>query len=307
MGLSVTSGKKREYDSSMTTMRARIDLELAGRDPDLWLTWRGQHPVRVEIDGDSVRWDYLYREGPFGPGEPEAGFGFPELPVAPPFAEGRLALVEFLRLADGSPEMVRRFVERWGPLNLCRHRLPATHWPLADETAPRDGPRCPDVDGDATHGQEPIDVIRSWAAVAHAPLRIGLALAEDGALGNEEDWRTLAPRSEPPTTHDAARQRLSGILNIWLALGLVWVQVDLLDKPRMRPTAFGSFGVVARELAIAVLNASVALCVACGDAFAPRRRPRAGEDTYCFKRRCKRASRAAASGRRRQRTRGHPA
>lgn len=38
-------------------------------------------------------------------------------------------LTEFLDLANGSPEDVARFVERWGFLDLCAHGLPTTHMP----------------------------------------------------------------------------------------------------------------------------------------------------------------------------------
>jgi len=284
----------------MSIGQTRIALELAGRDPSPYLIWSGQRPVRVVIDGPWVKWDYLYTDGPIGPGEPEAGFGFPQLPVAPPVVEGRLALAEFLSLVDASPDGVRRFVARWGPLHLCRHHLPATHWPLPVETAPRDGPWCADVDGDATHGQELIDTIRAWARIGRATLRIGLDLSEDSASpGNPEDWRVLG--TVIPEDWGDANRRLESHLNVWLALGLVWVQVSMLDSPRLHQTAAGSFGVVGRELVSAVMNASTAICVACGDTYQPSRRPRSGEDTYCAKRGCKDAARAAASRRSRRR------
>jgi hypothetical protein len=290
----------------MSRGRARIAMELAGGDPHASLQWIGQRPVRVVVDRGLIRWDYIYKDGAFGPGEPEAGFGFPDLPVAPPVVEGRLALLDFLALVDASPETIRRFVAKWGPLNLCRHGLPATHWPVPSEQTPREGPWCTDREGDALHGQESIELIRGWASVARAALRIGLDLARDSeATGNQEDWRGVGVESTPITSKDANRQ-LSSVLNLWLALGLIWVQVDLVESPHLRLTAIGAFGVVARQLAEAAINASVALCVACGEPYETPKRPRAHEDTYCTKRKCKAASRNAASRRSRRRNRPVP-
>jgi hypothetical protein len=275
-------------------------MELAGRDPSSRAGWSGQRPRRVVLDGAWVRWDYLYTEGPFGPGKAEAVFGFPEIPLAPPVTEGRLALLDFIALADASPDAIRTFVTNWGPLQLCRHHLPATHWLNEGETAPRYGPRCLDVDGDPTYGKERIEDIRGWARMCRALLRIGLDLAADStARGRTEDWSILG---KGPTPADAreANERLSSSLNAWLALGLVWVQVDLLAEPRLRVTNEGVFGVLARELVRAVMNCSMAICTACGEPYEPSRRPRAGEDTYCKKDSCKAMARAEASKRSRR-------
>ena len=49
-----------------------------------------------------------------------------------PRADARGILRRFLRLVGASDERVRAFVERYGPLYLCRHELPDGHfWPQA--------------------------------------------------------------------------------------------------------------------------------------------------------------------------------
>ena len=286
----------------MSLTEDRIALELAGRDPSSQARWTGQRPKRVAVKGDWVMWDYLYTEGPFGPGEPEAGFGFPEIPTAPPFTEGHLALLDFLKLADGSANDVRAFIANWGALDLCRHGLPASHWPLESDAAPRLGPRCLEADGDGAHGRDLIKTIRAWSRMCRATLRLGLELvAGENSLGRREDWNTLGTYL-PANAHDA-NERLSDVLNAWLGLGLVWVQVDLLASPRLRLTASGPFGIIARELVRAVMNSTMAICNGCTEPFEPSRAPRWGEDTYCAKTQCKGIARARASKRSRQRTR----
>ena len=39
-------------------------------------------------------------------------------------------LENFLRLHEQSDESIRVFASRWGPLGICMHGLPHTHWPL---------------------------------------------------------------------------------------------------------------------------------------------------------------------------------
>ena len=239
-------------------------------------------------------------EGAFGPGKQVADFGFPELPTAPPVVEGRLALIEFIRLADSSPATVRSFVANWGPLHLCRHHLPITHPPLPSETTLRGGQMCVEVDGDGTNGRERVEMIRSWARLAAATLRLGLDLSADPSFrGEPSNWRILGV-SALPETPTQARRLLSHHINAWLTLGLARPQVNFVEKPRLQVATHEVFGVIALELARAAVSASMALCVVCGDLFTPTRSPRAGEDSYCMRAACKRAARAAASRRYRQ-------
>jgi hypothetical protein len=296
-------GESFEYAVNMTRPDIRVALELSGRDSNQLQAWRGQRPVRVEIDDGWVKWDYLYIEGDYGPGEPEAQFGFPAIPTAPPVEERQVALTEFLSLADKPPDSIRQFVATWGPLHLCSHDLPMTHVPLEFDPDPRNGLFCAYVEGDATWGRERIDAIRGWSRLGLATLRIGIELdADEEARGSESDWLILS-KSRPPETHAKALERFTAALNAWLILGLVWATADLSGSPRFLLTAHGVFGVIARQLVSAVVNASVALCVSCGEAYTPKRRPRAGEDSYCERPVCKRVSRREASRRRRQRKR----
>lgn len=278
-------------------------MELVDRDADQRMRWSRQRPIRVAIDGPWVKWDYIYDDGPFGPGEPEAGFGFPPIPVAPPMIEGRLALTQFLNLADKSSEGVRRFVEQWGPLTLCRHGLPMTHPPIESDPAARAGVFCPQVDGDGLWGREPLDKIRGWARLGRATLKIGLAITSDErSLGNLRDWAALGVNA--PRDRRQAVETLTAALNAWLILGLVWGWVDLARAPRFHLTAHGVFGAIAQQLVFAVMNSTVAICTSCGEAYQPSRRPRPGQDSYCSEPDCKSASRREASrrsrGRRRQ-------
>ena len=294
-----------EYDSDMTRRDVRIEMELAGLDPASLARREIQRPRRVTTEGAWVKWDYLYSEGPYGPGEPEAAWGFPEIPAAPPATDGRIALLDFLRLADGDPQRIRQFVARWGPLGLCRHGVPATHWPLEDDPTPRVGLRCFDGDNDPAYGRERLSEVASWADEAQAIVRISMDTADKDAVGRTEDWERTG--CAVPQSPSGARATLSRLLNQWLAWGLVWVQVDLDARPRIYVTASGAFGIVARELVRAVLNAEVAICAACGKPFETSRAPRAREDHYCEEAVCKAAARAAASKRLRQRKKAYGA
>lgn len=271
-------------------------------DASRWANW--QAPQAVRLDGEWVEWDFLPE--PANPGGADHDqFGFQNLPLPVPAFEDRFPLHEFLALAESEADQIAGFIRRWGPLYLCRHNMPMTHWPYGGERSRRRGRFCAHVFGDgASNGREPIRAYRTWAAMGRAIIAIQAELMLETAdrFGRPEDWARVAGEAQP-ASRSVAIQKVQGHLNLWLALGLVQPMVSLDASPHYRLAGYGIFGAIALELGRAVIASGIALCAACGRAFTLTNQPRQGEDAYCPEPECKLVRNARAAGRSRRRQR----
>jgi hypothetical protein len=137
---------------------------------ECWLESDGQHPNPV------LRWSLEPRE------------------LAPEPDNATRLLLNFQKLTDASPEDVRRFARKYGPLHLCDpHQLPKTHLPLryfkyySTETQETHRP---------TRGLRAIgagETISAWRTVAEAAdALIRLALVAHGQLSERnQTWEGL--------------------------------------------------------------------------------------------------------------------
>jgi hypothetical protein len=93
-------------------------------------------PKQVWIDGDLLRWSWGDPDLTLGV-DPPRGARFSEQVKWIPHRRCRLTqptrtmLRDFVNLADARDEKIRSFASRWGPLGICEHDLPHTHWPRA--------------------------------------------------------------------------------------------------------------------------------------------------------------------------------
>jgi hypothetical protein len=233
----------------------------------------------------------------------------------------------FVKLADAPPERILAFARRWGPLGICRHKLPAAH--LLD---------CEPLGWDGGGGWEPLERWRHYAARAQAALLVAHWLRAGGkgdvpgfgALVRDMAKVLLAagrfgpkPRIRPPDWWAL----ITGVVNEWIEVGGVRPRLllsgDMPDiarasaaRPRLvlTPTwrfpvpEFSLFGALGMQLAFAVSGErGIAPCSVCGTMFEPGRQLRPDESHYCDDCRAsgapQRAASAAYRARRRQKAR----
>jgi predicted RNA-binding Zn-ribbon protein involved in translation (DUF1610 family) len=97
---------------------------------------------------------------------------------------------DFLKLeAAKSDAAVLRYAERWGPLWLCSHQLPAGH---AEACVPLDAIQFLATSGTrrTVNWKEPVGVWRAMSAEASSVVRIARQL-HNGQLAREADWERL--------------------------------------------------------------------------------------------------------------------
>src|SRR5207247_584301 len=88
-------------------------------------------------------------------------------------------------------EAIRAFVQRWGLLGICRHRLPAGHVTgLRPSLQPERCRQLGEQTDDEWRPWEPLVVWQNWARQARAILNLAEALAE-GERGDHQDWKAL--------------------------------------------------------------------------------------------------------------------
>jgi hypothetical protein len=260
---------------------AQLKVDSPGGEAKPW-----QRAPRIEIDGDHLRWQYVRMAGDeevvaFGPIKVLA---LPvETGVKPPL------LIDFINLAERSDRTVAAFARKWGLLHPCAHGFPRTHPPLPGED--RRGPFCGTVDADALDGVEPLAVWRLWSKMTGAIVRIASRQSIAGREGMEtngdlSDWQMLVPHDQVKGvmtgTLDAAKRRLSSVVEMWLRIGAVQPRVDPLKPPHLVVSGVDLFGAIALQLAMVVTSTKgLPFCAGCGRAFAPDRRPTSGRNNYC--------------------------
>lgn len=184
----------------------------------------------------------------------------------------------FVQLADGEAEDILRFARNFGPLQLCRHGLPASHNPQRVPLTA--GARwCDPV------GLEPIYLWHQFAKEAKGLLNLAAA-CHRGKWGSPEDYKAV--------TGLAMKEELDPerILNVieprvdeWLWMGNVRPVFLLREEgqpPEIKLHATGAFGAVARQLAFAIARSEpLAICSGCGAPFSPSRKPRKDQRSWC--------------------------
>jgi len=205
-----------------------------------------------------------------GVGDP-AGFDMPDLQ----------ALRRFIALENAGEASYLRFARTYGPLWLCVHELPYGH-------PQRRRPRC--YRRRVGHGQV-LEAMAAWqrySGRAAAILRIAYEL-EGNRCGSRQDWAALAVSltSGRRSLHVVGKveqewRSLEREVNEWLYACEVRPFLSLAgadQKFELRSTLLGSLGV---QLLSALLRTDgFTVCSACGQPYAPQRRPRKGENHYC--------------------------
>lgn len=205
-----------------------------------------------------------------GVGDP-AGFEMPDLS----------ALRRFVALENAGESSYLRYAKRFGPLWLCEHELPFGH-PNGRQ------PRC--YRRHVRHGQvfESLAAWQRYSRRAAAVLRIAYEL-DDSRCGSRQDWAALAVsmtsgRRAPHVVGQVEQERrsLERVVNEWLYACEVRPFLSLAgadQKFELRSTLLGSLGV--QLLSSLLRTEGFTVCSACGQPYAPTRRPRKGENHYC--------------------------
>ncbi len=237
-------------ESNMTSMTAApLDLWplLDRQDETFRLAHRWPIPSGIRLDGDKLRYD----EGTI------ARWAIDPRPKL---------LTDFLTLADAAPETIARYAKRWGVLGLCEHGLIAGH----DNHPKLKNESCSLLDA------ERLDSWRWCANQFRDLLEKAVVLRERGDL-------------RPPSkrAHDEVFEFLRNcdwIVRYFGGLRPVLVvengRFDIkLGNPHM---GAGLPAALATQLLFTIAGAvGITTCASCGRTFMPRRRPRAGENSYC--------------------------
>jgi hypothetical protein len=106
---------------------------------------------------------------------------------------------------------------------------------------------------------------------------------------------------------DESRVVVTAAVNCWLRMGAVRFGYEWLETgPRLSITYPGLFGALGVQLMQSVSRSNIeAQCHECGDWFFPRRKPRAGQRTYCAKLDCQAAAVRNRKRSQRERQRQH--
>jgi DNA-directed RNA polymerase subunit RPC12/RpoP len=193
--------------------------------------------------------------------------------------EGTTGLLEdFVRIAEGTPEKVRRFVLKWGPLWLCR-RHNDCFWTLPVPPASREN-RC------IWQPREGVHEFQANARQARAAFDIAASLVQNEPAPAEH-WRDLGwPLSTKP---DLKTQRRLLVLTINRYLsrpGGPWLLMDWPDNSKARLTIYTGLGfiqVVWLQIAQVITRGkSLYVCTGCGKPYIRhKRKPREGAANYC--------------------------
>ncbi len=125
-------------------------------------------------------------------------------PGEPPFFGGAGALDDFIRLPDQPDEAIRAFAAHWGPLGICKHRVPWTH-SLARRSPTSVEPVCSPLGVAASQGRkgwEPLDKWRDYSREAKAITRDAITLKNNRARSQDQlerlIWRMGIWLNSPP-------------------------------------------------------------------------------------------------------------
>ena len=121
---------------------------------------------------------------------------FRQMPTdEPPFFGGAGALDDFIRLPDQPDEAIRAFAAHWGPLGICKHRVPWTH-SLARRSPTSVEPPCSPLGVTASKGRkgwEPLDIWLDYSRQAREITRDAITL-KNGRSRSEDKIQKLFRR-----------------------------------------------------------------------------------------------------------------
>ena len=281
-------------------MDLRTELDLSGFSADqvplIGGVWRRPPACVIESteDGEVLRWDGRTTEA--------VGRAGPDPALAQSFA----------RLADASTLRIRKFGERYGPLDLCAHGLPRTHlprrlWRYCKEE---------EVEGHRSIDErlrpvvaESVDTWRTIANSAAAVLRLAAAVQSDDGIKKDQTWDGLTwllpditpvngwrfghysgsaaqqfgngqvtkatPGGfRPGRARIEAHQTLAYAIGRWLELADVKFSITYRDDETKLELLAGSlFGAVGVQLALLASGSRAwEICSNCGKAFVPRKK-----------------------------------
>ncbi len=248
-----------------------------------------QVPPIVELDDTEERllWAYA-RDG--------------EKPTRHDRYPDEMMLNGFIALAAEPASRIREFARRWGPLDICKHNLPASHnrhwsvyWPEPTGCAARSVPEAPEW------RWEPIERWRHYSEQARSMLHVAKRI-QDGAPVSAEEWFAIGfPMPDVfPATEDLHRansatgfapRALALLVTEWLNYGgvqpvLQWgAQADGphdVSRPHLKLAPHGLFGVLALQLATALARVErIAFCSSCGKPYFATKKPSQGRRNFC--------------------------
>ena len=253
---------------------------------------RSRLPAQVRLDGDRLVWTPPSREA-----ERE-----------PAVSEGLLLAFLKIRDADG----VLRFAQRYGVLAICEHGWPASHRPIpyphpyalqrgaegilyylpennvtgfTQEYEPVSW--CVPLGSD---GGQPWEPVARWLHfVGQASTILNLAAVLNGSRprrAGQAAWEGLfdvrvAQRCAGQPVEEQ-RRLLAACVEEWLALGRPILRLSWSERMPQISIAAGTFGLLASQLAAAVMGRSrMAWCSECGNPYSPERKPQTGRRNYC--------------------------
>lgn len=210
---------------------------------------------------------------------------------------------DFLKLEEGSDEVILRYAQKWGVLRLCReHLAPSSHVPHRLKVLIEDDHWPCRVNEWAGRQWEPIDRWRYYSRQANAMLKIAVVLG--GALPGEKpqpasrvDWESTLELFTPQIDPEAFRllvtdkrdaMRIQGVLleravNEWLAMGdarVAWRWSR--GRPQVDLGGDSLFSAMAVQLSLALARVDgLSICDECRRPYPARRRNAPGKPRYC--------------------------
>lgn len=189
---------------------------------------------------------------------------------------------DFIRLENGSPEKIKEFVLKWGPLWWCTKHRDCCWQPYRFLKPQHKTQKCEWMPAEA------IEDFKQKAGQVRAAMQIGARLLDE-RRGTSEHWEALG--HEVSSDIETQRFFLALIINrhlsMWDGFGLWvrWGRGSLEGKLSIN-TCLGFFPVVWLQVAQALGGArGLYICDDCGEAYIRfRRKPR--EDRHNFCERC---------------------
>lgn len=192
-------------------------------------------------------------------------------------------LEDFLRLDGAEDAAFARFADTHGVLGLCSHGAVHTACPVAGRSAGE----LTAIDNPTDH--EALDVWRQWVAHAVRLYAYSRQLQGPNPLSAEQRRLLYDEDFGPPPSLHADRQMVAAALSSWLETGDARLLVTWPGQATLPVLAIGApipdrgvFAALGLQLAMAAGRAEgLSTCTSCGVLFAPTRRPRAGQRTFC--------------------------
>jgi len=182
-------------------------------------------------------------------------------------APGIQLLAHFLSLADADASAIARYARNWGTLGLCpEHDLPRGHPRLRDQKAP-----C------RLAAAESLDLWRYYAKLLRSLLDEAKQLKKSHALESRNKRVRAAV--------DVFLKRVYEVVRVFGCLRPILVVEDGRFAIKLGSSGEYSAGLPAAlttQFLTSIVGAvNLATCASCGCLFPTRRRPRAGQDSFC--------------------------